>query len=375
MFWALEDVSFEVQSGEVFGIIGPNGAGKTTILKLLSKVTRPTRGNIVVNGRVAALIELGAGFHPDLTGRENIYLNGAILGLSKAEIERKLDSIVGFAELDRFIDTPVKRYSSGMYVRLGFAVAAHVDPEILLTDEILAVGDMAYQEKCLSRIREFAREGRTVVIVSHDLNSVASLCQRALLLDEGRVTIQGPTAEVIAEYHMLASRRSRRVAQRELILEGGTEGQYVTLGAEITNVELIGVQGVPMFSVHSGELTILKVRVRFREAAENPIFGFILYGPDGRPVYGINTLWRDVKSGCFKAGQEVTVEYRQPMALSQGTHTISTGIAYPDLKTFYDWRENAVTFFVTADEQIYGVANLGTRIFIDGEERVSGVHR
>ncbi|RLG42989.1 MAG: ABC transporter ATP-binding protein, partial [Thermoproteota archaeon] len=199
--WALKDVSFEVEEGEALGIIGPNGAGKTTILKLLSGITKPTRGRIWLKGRVSSLIELGAGFHQDLTGRENIYLNGTILGLKRKEIDEKFRSIVEFSELEKFIDTPIKRYSSGMYVRLGFAVAVHVDPEILLVDEVLAVGDMAFQRKCLNRMREMLRkESTTVVFVSHNLSAVQGLCDRVIWLDKGSIVEEGEPKRVISKY-------------------------------------------------------------------------------------------------------------------------------------------------------------------------------
>ncbi|MFM9161208.1 MAG: ABC transporter ATP-binding protein, partial [Dolichospermum sp.] len=180
-FWALKDVSFEVKQGEVVGIIGRNGAGKSTLLKILSRITEPTTGKIEINGRVASLLEVGTGFHPELTGRENIYLNGAILGMSREEIKRKFDEIVAFAEVEKFLDTPVKRYSSGMYVRLAFAVAAHLEPEILVVDEVLAVGDIAFQKKCLGKMQDVAQEGRTVLFVSHNLSAVRILCQTGLL--------------------------------------------------------------------------------------------------------------------------------------------------------------------------------------------------
>jgi ABC-type polysaccharide/polyol phosphate transport system ATPase subunit len=186
-FWALQDVSFTVEQGETLGLIGPNGAGKSTALKLISRIIEPTSGQIEVNGQVGALLELGAGFHPDLTGRENIYLNGSILGLSRAQIRRKLDAIIAFAELERFIDVPVKHYSSGMYVRLGFSVAVHTDPEVLLVDEVLAVGDQNFQHKCLERIMEMQRQGITICFVSHGLGEVRRLCSRAVWLDDGMV--------------------------------------------------------------------------------------------------------------------------------------------------------------------------------------------
>lgn len=199
-FWALRDVSFDVGAGEVVGIVGRNGAGKSTLLKILSRITEPTAGRVTLMGRVASLLEVGTGFHPELTGRENIFLNGAILGMTRCEIRRKFDSIVAFAEVDRFLDTPVKRYSSGMYVRLAFAVAAHIDPDILVIDEVLAVGDAEFQKKSLGKMHEASRGGRTVLFVSHNMAAVQALCTRAVWLDGGRIAAAGATVDVLASY-------------------------------------------------------------------------------------------------------------------------------------------------------------------------------
>ena len=200
-FWALKDVSFEVKQGEVIGIIGRNGAGKSTLLKILSRITEPTEGRVKIRGRVASLLEVGTGFHPELTGRENIYLNGAILGMTRAEIQRKFDEIVDFAEVEKFLDTPVKHYSSGMYVRLAFAVAAHLEPEILVVDEVLAVGDAAFQKKCLGKMGDVAtREGRTVLFVSHNMAAVSNLCEKSIWIDTGKIVLKGETENIISTY-------------------------------------------------------------------------------------------------------------------------------------------------------------------------------
>lgn len=199
-FWALKDVSFEVEQGDVVGIIGKNGAGKSTLLKILSEVTEPTTGRVELSGRIGSLLEVGTGFHPELTGRENVFLNGAILGMSRAEIQKKFDGIVAFADMEKFIDTPVKHYSSGMYVRLGFAVAAHLEPEILIVDEVLAVGDIQFQKRCLGKMEEVASAGRTILLVSHSMPTILSLGKRCILLTEGRVEADGPPAEVIGRY-------------------------------------------------------------------------------------------------------------------------------------------------------------------------------
>src|SRR5947207_10357532 len=195
-FFVLNDISFEVKRGEALGIIGSNGAGKSTLLKILNRITEPTRGAVDIYGRVGALLEVGTGFHPELTGRENIFLNGAILGMNRAEIRRKFDEIVAFAEIEKFLDTPVKRYSSGMYVRLGFAVAAHLEPEILLVDEVLAVGDASFQKKCLGRIEDLRRSGTTIIIISHDLAAIERVCERTVLLERGTIAAEGPPSVV-----------------------------------------------------------------------------------------------------------------------------------------------------------------------------------
>jgi lipopolysaccharide transport system ATP-binding protein len=200
IFWALQEVSFDIYEGDRVGIIGRNGAGKSTLLKILSRITEPSRGRISITGRVASLLEVGTGFHPELTGRENIFLNGAILGMSRAEIAQKFDEIVAFAEVEKFLDTPVKRYSSGMYVRLAFAVAAHLEPEILIVDEVLAVGDAQFQKKCLGKMEDVSKEGRTVLFVSHQMAAVEALCNRAILINAGQVHLDGPPTQVINAY-------------------------------------------------------------------------------------------------------------------------------------------------------------------------------
>jgi lipopolysaccharide transport system ATP-binding protein len=206
--WALRDVSFDVMPGEVMGVIGANGAGKSTLLSVLSRIIEPTSGRAELFGRVASLLEVGTGFHPDLSGRENIYLNGAVLGMKRREIEARFDEIVAFAEVEKFIDTPVKRYSSGMYVRLAFAVAAHLNPDILLIDEVLAVGDASFQRKCLGKMDEVTRKGRTVLLVTHNVGIISQLCERAILLRDGRVAGQGPAKQVVDSYVSIDSQPS-----------------------------------------------------------------------------------------------------------------------------------------------------------------------
>ncbi|HEX8090483.1 MAG TPA: ABC transporter ATP-binding protein, partial [Blastocatellia bacterium] len=260
-FWALRDVSFEVKRGEALGIIGPNGAGKSTILKLLSSITTPTAGEITIAGSLSALIEVGSGFHPELTGRENIYLSGLILGMRRRQISRKLDSIVDFAGVGQFIDTPVKRYSSGMYVRLGFSIAAHLEADILLLDEVLAVGDAAFQAKCHKRIDDLKEEGRTIVFISHDLGSVEKVCDRALLLERGEITTGGSPQDVIKAYlnGSATSTRPRSTATRAREVQP----------AEITSVSFHEAERAEARGLQTGHPAIVRVAYTGAEPIAN----------------------------------------------------------------------------------------------------------
>jgi lipopolysaccharide transport system ATP-binding protein len=253
--WALKDVSFEVKEGEVLGIIGRNGAGKSTLLKILSRLSEPTRGRAIVNGQLGSLLEVGTGFHIELTGRENVYLNGAILGMRRSEIDRKFDQIVDFAGVEAFLDTPVKHYSSGMYVRLAFAVAAHLEPDILIVDEVLAVGDVAFQRKCLGKMEDVASEGRTVLFVSHTMPAVKSLCTRALLLDGGRLVIDGDPDTVIAAYL-----RSDEIPRAEAIVRAG-DSLLNTGEAHLRSATILNSKGAAADQLHFGERFCVRLLV------------------------------------------------------------------------------------------------------------------
>ncbi len=283
--WALSDVSFDVMPGEVLGVIGRNGAGKSTLLKVLSRITEPTTGRIELYGRVGSLLEVGTGFHPELTGRENIQLSGAIMGMRRAEITRKFDQIVAFAEIDQFVDTPVKRYSSGMYVRLAFAVAAHLDPEILLIDEVLAVGDVAFQKKCLGKMSDVAREGRTVIFVSHNMASIESLCGSCLMLRGGRLESYGPPEKIIGEY--IANELSEDSGQRSLVGHPGRSGSSLQI---MTLVRLFPKSGELSALMQIG--SPLSVQVDFAAPrAIRPILGVRVKTAQGAPVFGVNNRW------------------------------------------------------------------------------------
>jgi lipopolysaccharide transport system ATP-binding protein len=285
-FWALRDVSFQVAHGETLAFIGPNGAGKSTVLKLIARIIEPTSGCIKVNGRIGSLLELGAGFHPDLTGRENIYLNGSILGLSRSQIRQRLDEIIAFAELERFIDVPVKHYSSGMYVRLGFSMAVHVDPEILLVDEVLAVGDAAFQKKCLNRMARFKRQGCTILFVSHALQFVEQLCTKVIWLGEGRVQEVGDTARVIASYMGAVADK----LETELSLSNAAglvpkrHGKLV-----IRSVTMLDAEDKLCWAFRSGDLARIRIVYNATERVERPVFSVLIHRSDGLYVSSTNT--------------------------------------------------------------------------------------
>jgi lipopolysaccharide transport system ATP-binding protein len=282
-FWALKDLSFDIERGDVVGIIGRNGAGKSTLLKVLSRITEPSEGRVAIRGRVASLLEVGTGFHPELTGRENIFLNGAILGMARAEIKRKFDEIVGFAEIDKFLDTPVKRYSSGMHVRLAFAVAAHLEPEILVIDEVLAVGDAEFQKKCLGKMSEVAGAGRTVLFVSHNVAAVENLCSKGLVLQNGRLAYSGDVVDALAHYRDLSAVTASRVADQ------GHRPSWAT--PWIRDVAVLDSQGAPRNAFSLGEA--LTVEMRVHQPGEGlirrPVMGVVINHQMRGVVAGVNT--------------------------------------------------------------------------------------
>jgi lipopolysaccharide transport system ATP-binding protein len=287
-FWALEDVSLQVHQGEVLGLIGRNGAGKTTLLKILSRITRPTTGWAEIHGRVGSLLEVGTGFHPELTGRENTFLSGAILGMGKAEITRKFDEIVAFAELEKFIDTPVKHYSSGMYVRLAFAVAAHLEPEILLVDEVLAVGDINFQKKCLGKMGDVARAGRTIVLVSHQLNQIRRLCHRVVWIDDGCVRQNGPAHEVVSAYESAMARGDDDRAQSERA--SNTKGRFLMWEIVDQRIE------EPHTLSKLGPVTV-KFTLELRQPVRRGHHGIALYNHDRQLIWGLATDGLDLPAG------------------------------------------------------------------------------
>lgn len=282
LFWALEDINFEIMRGETLSIIGPNGSGKSTLLRMMTRIMKPNKGEIRINGKVAALLELGAGFHPDLTGRENIYLNASILGFKKKEVDAIYDQIVEFSELGPFIDNQVKNYSSGMYVRLGFSVAINVNPDILLIDEVLAVGDEAFQVKCLERIRNLQSSGKTIVLVTHSADIAAQISDRVLWLEFGKIRMLGDPLEVVDHYHAAMS-------ARQAVTDQGT------YEIRITDIQLLDHMEQDKNTFHTGETLRLKLLYEAERPVEDPIFAIAFYDHQGLMVYGTNTSLRDLK--------------------------------------------------------------------------------
>jgi len=330
--WALRDVGFEVEAGETLGIIGPNGSGKSTILKLIARILEPTTGEVSVNARVSALLELGAGFHPDLTGRENIYLNGSILGLSRREIAEKFDAIVDFSELARFIDMPVKHYSSGMYVRLGFAVAINVEADILLVDEVLAVGDEAFRPKCWNKIMEHKSRGRTILFVSHALDTVETLCDRALLLHGGRVVADGDPRDVIYEYRRLTgdarySRQQAGPSEEGETIEEVMDSLPTRWGSgeiQFTEVKLLDGEGRERRVFETGETMVVRLGYRATVPVRDPLFQVQIWNGNVM-CHGTNTGRRGIHTGEIRGSGAFEIRY-DPLDLLGSSYFLRVAI-------------------------------------------------
>ncbi|MFQ6058238.1 MAG: ABC transporter ATP-binding protein [Anaerolineae bacterium] len=359
--WALRDVSFTVRQGETLGLIGPNGAGKSTVLKLVSRILEPTDGRITVNGRVSALLELGAGFHPDLTGRENVYLNGSILGLSRREMREKFDSIVRFAELERFIDMPVKHYSSGMYMRLGFAIAIHVDPDVLLIDEVLAVGDQSFQQKCLERINEMRGRGVTILFVSHNLEAVRNLCDKALWLDNGVIRAQGATGMVIDRYMASVLRAEEERLEVESLVS--SEGdRWGSREVEIVEVRFLDQYGLERRVFATGEPMTVRIRYRARDRIQRPVFGVAIYRNDGMHINGPNTRLAGYEIDHLDGEGEIDYTIHA-LNLLEGTYELSAAIYDYECVHPYDHQHRRYTFVVRRGvvSERYGMVYLPSR--------------
>jgi ABC-type polysaccharide/polyol phosphate transport system ATPase subunit len=387
-FWALRDVNFGIYAGEAVGIIGENGSGKSTTLKLISRILEPTSGGVSVKGKVSALLELGTGFHPELTGRENIFLNGSLLGIPRKEMQTRYESIVDFAELHEFIDTPIKHYSSGMVMRLGFAVAINVDPEILLTDEVLAVGDEAFQRKCLEQIAILRKRGVTIVYVSHALDSVRALCKRAIWLDHGRLVADGPAGEVIDKYLTYENERHAErlrsehplwhsdsaVAQPEPLQapsadsdqaaededryadEDQAEGEasmsldqpgsrWTTGDVQITGVRFVDGAGIETSLFQTGEPLTIRIMYKASKRLEGPVFGLALYTQNGTHLNGPNTRFAGLEIPYVEGSGYVDYEVAE-LPLLAGTYDVTVAVTGPDLTDLLDHQHRAYSFSV-----------------------------
>jgi len=351
-FWALRDLSLEVEHGQTFGIIGGNGSGKSTLLKVLAGILRPDEGTATVDGRLSALLELGAGFHPELTGRENVYLNGAILGFTAREIRRRFDDIVGFAELDRFIDEPVRNYSSGMYVRLGFSVAIHVEPEVLLVDEVLAVGDLTFQKRCLERFAQLKAEGRTIIVVSHDLDMVGWLCERTAWIQQGVLRALGPSSEVIDRFTIGADPTATAVDAGD---GGRPTFERLSPGDLVKSVALVDPNGHPSDAVGSGRQVSIRVRYDGQAAGEPVTVALGLYRADGTHVASINSgattrgLARFSQTPDGEATVElVEVDYVVPaLPVQPGTYELSVALHDASMRRVLERHTHILRFEVS----------------------------
>ena len=376
-FTALSDFSLRIPVGSTFGLVGRNGSGKSTALKLVAGITKPTTGTVSVRGRISALIELGAGFHPEISGRENVFINGIMLGLTKREIERRFDEIVEFAELADFIDEPVKTYSSGMYMRLGFSVAIHVDPEVLLVDEVLAVGDEGFTHKCLDKFADLKRRGKTVLLVTHSLNLVERFCDEAAWLDSGQKRAEGDPYRVIAEYvsdverqeeRFLASsddktRKETAAAPAETVAElpsdptadmmKAAEGRWGSRVVEIVDVALLDAQGQPVHVIHSGDPVTLRMTVRAHQPVDDFVFGVGIFGADGVCVYGTNTDIDELVSKAFHGEATISIAF-DALDLVEGTYKLDVAVHKHD-GVPYDYHRLLHTFRVKSRTQDVGI--------------------
>lgn len=360
----LDDVSFTVEKGEAVGLVGPNGTGKSTTLKLINRILMPDSGSMMIDGRVGALLELGAGFHPDLTGVENIFLNAAILGISKKDIRQKLDSIIDFSELGRFINVPVKHYSSGMYTRLGFSIAVHMNPDILLVDEVLAVGDATFQRKCMDRIDELRRKKTTILLVSHDVNAVQRICNRAIWMEGGKILADGNTEEVAQKYlwHSLSTGPEERTQDGR---PRWGSGEVI-----VTSVRLLDGESQSQKAFYSGNPLTVELEYEAHERIEEPVFGLAIHRSDGVHVTGPNTEHMGHRLPPLKGAGQIRF-YVPRLPLLEGTYYLSVAVHNRDDTKMYDYHHQLYEFRVMpGGSEQYGLMSLGGTWEIHAGENV-----
>lgn len=391
-FYALNDVSFDVEAGQTFGLMGHNGSGKSTLLKIIGGILQPSAGEIVTHGRIAALLELGAGMQPDLTGRENIFLNGSILGLSRKELEKRFDEIVAFSELEKFIDTQVRFYSSGMYVRLGFAVAVNVDPDILLVDEVLAVGDELFQRKCIERVKQFQREGRTIIVVTHSVDQIRKIADAAAVLNHGDLVYCGEPADAIREFRekLFDTEHNRANPALEALVTNGdsevteekikeekvkiakagllSDDMLVSESArqiKITGAAFSGVEENESNRIRTGDSLRAQISWKTTQPVEDPIFLFEVYDVKGDLIFESSTKAENY--GTLEGMGNIWFVW-ESIPLSDGTYTANVGITSRDGGVVYDWVEADYTFEVTNDNRSFGLLHLPVEIQINKVE-------
>ena len=393
-FMALDDVSLSIRHGQTIGIIGPNGSGKSTLLKLMAKIIQPTKGEIIVNGPMSALLELGAGFHPDLTGKENIYINAAILGMRKREIDKKLDEIIAFSGLEKFIDTPVKNYSSGMYMRLGFSVAINVNPDILLVDEVLAVGDQAFQAKCYKVIYDFMKRGKTIIIVSHDLETIADLCSTVVFLKDGKIKEMGKPLDTVSKYRAFVEEieknriiEQQRSARKKIFKSVIEENRKILSGEEISHLSNLSIDGETINRFGSGDAEIIDLRildknnkevdyckygdnirivydVLFKAEVKEPIFGIRVTDYKQNIIYGTNTRLQRVRSQTYNNGERISIEFAFTVTMMGGQYSLSPAVGNNDAKTYCDWVNDMLMLNVMHNNVAEGICDLNPHISI-----------
>ena len=357
-FWALRDVNLSVERGEVLGVVGPNGSGKSTLLQIVSGILEPTRGRVITRGRIAALLELGAGFNPEFTGRENVFLNGEILGMPRREMERVFPEIEKFAEIGSFLDRPVKEYSSGMYVRLAFATAIHVDPEILIVDEALAVGDAIFANRCVKKFEELRKRNVTVLFVSHDLGLVKRLSDRAALMIDGSVAAYGSPSEVMNRYVGMVLEREQPKQEET---RSSTAYRHGDGASRVLSAELIDTAGAATRNLRPGEPVTIRVRARAEKDLEEPVVGVLIRNRLGIDVYGTNTRIEGIDLGRVDAGETFEVEFTFDCLLTRQDYTLTVATQYREGFS-QDWLDDVISFSVVDARDMAGFANFKTKV-------------
>ena len=375
-FWALRDINLRVEKGEVFALLGPNGSGKSTLLQVISGILQPTTGRVLCSGRVAALLELGAGFNPEFSGRENVYLNGEILGLSRQELNDVFPRIEAFAEIGQFIDRPVKEYSTGMYVRLAFSTAIHVDPEVLIIDEALAVGDAIFASRCVQKFEELRRKNVTVLLVSHDLGLIKRLADRAAFMLNGKIVMQGTPKDAVNQYVGFVLDRERATQEGSASQVEGSLAAGSTSTSSISNktsfrhgdgasrvmdVRILNSLGENCRAFRPGDTIILRIRAMFQKPVSNPVVGILVRNRIGMDIFGTNTRLERIELGRFEPGEEIEVEFELDCLLSRQEYTVTVAVQYWNGLS-QDWLDDVLDFRVEDTKDVAGVLNLNTRV-------------